>query len=309
MSTQVQDYLERYQYRINNFLQTKFSAYLPSASPQLLEAMRYSLFANGKRVRPVLAYAGAEAVGKINEGVDSVAAALECIHTYSLIHDDLPAMDDDDLRRGTPTCHIAFDEATAILAGDALQTLAFQFIADCATLSPDTKVACLSLLAKHSGAGGMVAGQAIDLAAVDKQISLPELEKMHQYKTGALIKASVVMGALAGMPSETASSTMTNTALPKQLSALEDYAHAIGLAFQVQDDILDVVGDTATIGKQAGADASHNKPTYVSLLGLEEAKAKADTLYSQAIDALDQQFDHRAQPLKDLAAFIVNRHS
>ncbi len=260
--------------------------------------MRYSLFANGKRIRPVLAYASAEAIGKITEGVDSVAAALECIHTYSLIHDDLPAMDDDDLRRGTPTCHIAFNEATAILAGDALQTLAFQIIADCTSLSPEAKIKSVSVLSKTSGAGGMVAGQAIDLAAVDQHLSLPELEKMHQYKTGALIKASVLLGA-----------TASGNATDKQLLALEDYAHAIGLAFQVQDDILDVIGDTDTIGKHTGADASHNKPTYVSLLGLEEAKIKAKELHNQAIETIDNNFDGRAQPLRDLADFIINRTS
>ncbi len=298
MSSAFRDYLERYQHRINNSLATKFSTSLPPTSPRLLEAMRYSLFANGKRIRPILAYASAEAVGEINNGVDTVAAALECIHTYSLIHDDLPAMDDDDLRRGAPTCHIEFDEATAILAGDALQTLAFQIISDCQTLSPETKVKCISVLAKTSGAGGMIAGQAIDLAAVNQQLSLPELERMHQYKTGALIKASVVMGALA-----------TESATEKQISALEQYAQAIGLAFQVQDDILDVIGDTGTIGKQAGADASHNKPTYVSLLGLEEAKIRAQELNHQAIDIINNHFDDRAQPLKDLANFIVNRQS
>ncbi|MGI1679756.1 MAG: (2E,6E)-farnesyl diphosphate synthase [Cellvibrionaceae bacterium] len=298
MSNSFHDYLERYQHRVNNSLNAKISTFSPTASPRLIEAMRYSLLANGKRIRPVLAYASAGAVGEITDGADSVAAALECIHTYSLIHDDLPAMDDDDLRRGTPTCHIAFDEATAILAGDALQTLAFQIIADCPTLSANAKIKSVSVLAKTSGASGMVAGQAIDLAAVNQQISLPELEQMHQYKTGALIKASVVMGAIA-----------TEEATEKQLSALEEYAHAIGLAFQVQDDILDVVGDADAIGKQTGADASHNKPTYVSLLGLDQAKKRAQELYNQAIGIIDSHFDQRAQPLKDLANFIVNRQS
>lgn len=268
----------------------------PAEDPtQLRAAMRYSLFNGGKRVRPTLAYAAALAIDpNINLAiVDPVAAALECLHSYSLVHDDLPAMDNDDLRRGKPTCHIAFNEATAILAGDGLQTLAFELLTQ-SDLPSQTQIQLIRQLTLGSGIKGMVLGQAIDLAAVDHQLDLAQLETMHRYKTGALIRASVAMGAICAGADE------------KQLAALDDYAAAIGLAFQVQDDILDVTSDTVTLGKQQGADIARNKPTYVSLLGLGAAKAKADELHRQALGALGG-FDASAALLRQLASYIVER--
>jgi farnesyl diphosphate synthase/geranylgeranyl diphosphate synthase type II len=279
--------------RVDNAL----DLYLPLADDptQLRAAMRYSLFNGGKRVRPILAYAAALAVRPDTRLalIDPVAAALECLHSYSLVHDDLPAMDDDDLRRGKPTCHIAFTEATAILAGDGLQTLAFELLTK-TDFSPAIQINLIRQLAKGSGADGMVLGQAIDLAAVDHQLDLPQLETMHRHKTGALIRSSVAMGAISAGADEA------------QLAALDDYAAAIGLAFQVQDDILDVTGDTATIGKQQGADIARNKPTYVSLLGLGAAKAKADELHRHALGTLVS-FGESATPLRQLASYIVER--
>jgi geranylgeranyl pyrophosphate synthase len=271
--------------------------YLPVGDDptRLRAAMRYSLFNGGKRVRPILAYAAALAINpsiKL-ELLDPVASALECLHSYSLVHDDLPAMDDDDLRRGKPTCHIAFNEASAILAGDGLQTLAFDLLTQ-TDLPAATQIQLVRQLATGSGAGGMVLGQAIDLAAVDHQLDLHQLENMHRHKTGALIRAAVAMGAIA------AGATST------QLQALDSYAAAIGLAFQVQDDILDVTADTATLGKQQGADIARNKPTYVSLLGLDTAKAKAAELHHQAQAALVD-FDESAIHLRQLAHYIVER--
>lgn len=266
---------------------------------RLREAMRYSLFNGGKRVRPILVYASGRAVSNSltqaqQDSLDTIACALECIHAYSLVHDDLPAMDDDDLRRGKPTCHIAFDEATAILAGDALQTLAFELLSTAPYMDDACKVALLQQLTRASGVHGMVLGQAIDLAAVNHQLDLAQLETMHRHKTGALISASVAMGAIACGANET------------QLAALNTYAAAIGLAFQVQDDILDVTTDTATLGKQQGADIARNKPTYVSLLGLEQARTKAQELHQQALLALAG-FDERAQLLRALSAYIIER--
>lgn len=263
---------------------------------QLHQAMHYSLTVGGKRVRPMLAYASAEALGSSrNSDLIKVACALECLHTYSLVHDDLPAMDDDDLRRGKPTCHIAFDEATAILAGDALQTLAFELLTDLTEISSRDQIAVIKTLALASGDLGMVAGQAIDLSAVDSQLSLDELKHMHRLKTGALICASVRMGAQA-----------SGNSTPKTLAALDDYACAIGLAFQIQDDILDVTADTQTLGKTQGADMALNKPTYVSLLGLEGAQNAAQELLNQALAALSS-FDEGADPLRQLAKYIVER--
>lgn len=262
---------------------------------RLRNAMRYSLFNGGKRVRPILAYAAALAINpSINpEQVDPIACALECLHSYSLVHDDLPAMDDDDLRRGKPTCHIAFNEATAILAGDGLQTLAFELLVR-TNLSSEIKVKLIEQLALASGAEGMVLGQAIDLAAVDQKLELSQLEYMHRHKTGALIRASVSMGALAAGANQA------------QLISLDHYAAAIGLAFQVQDDILDVTADTATLGKQQGADIARNKPTYVSLLGLPTAQAKAAELHKQALDALAH-FGESAERLRQMADYIIRR--
>ena len=266
-----------------------------AASYRLVEAMHYCLFNGGKRIRPVLAYASAAALGTAPEYADSSACALECIHAYSLVHDDLPAMDDDDLRRGKPTCHIVFDEATAILAGDALQCLAFECIGEDKSLSESVRLHLLRELAAAAGARGMVAGQAMDLAAVQQQLDLHALQTMHQHKTGALIQAGIVMGAIAGGHAD-----------DPRLQYLRRYAAAIGLAFQVQDDILDVVADTATLGKQQGADAARNKPTYVSLLGLEGAREKAQVLKNTALAALHR-FDRRADWLRELALYIVDR--
>ena len=269
----------------------------PASGPaeRLFAAMRYSVFNGGKRLRPALCFAAADAIGVSNINTTKVAAAVEMIHAYSLIHDDLPAMDNDDLRRGKPTCHIQFDEATAILAGDALQSLAFQQLTELTDMDSDSLVELMSILATYSGCSGMAAGQAIDLAATGQTLDIDQLDTMHRHKTGALIEASVLMGAItAGGASQA------------QLSALRDFAHAIGLAFQVQDDILDVESSTEQLGKQQGSDAANNKSTYTSLLGLERARNQAASLYQQSIDSLEV-FADRAEPLRQLASFIVNR--
>ncbi|MDZ7922919.1 MAG: farnesyl diphosphate synthase [Marinagarivorans sp.] len=255
---------------------------------RLHAAMSYSLLNGGKRIRPVLVLAAAEACGAINAQTWRAAAAIEYVHAYSLIHDDLPAMDDDALRRGKPTCHIAFDEATAILAGDALQCAAFECLSDdpaCWFLMP--------VLAKSAGARGMVVGQAIDLAAVAKKLTIEQLSHMHGRKTGALINASVAMGA------------MTAGATAAQLQALSEYAQAIGLAFQIQDDILDVTADTQTLGKQQGADIALNKPTYVSLLGLAGATEKALSLCAAAKHSIA--LLPNAAVLVALADYVITR--
>ena len=267
----------------------------------LRQAMSYSLFGGGKRIRPMLAYAACEALGGNLKQADPAACAVELIHAYSLVHDDLPAMDDDDLRRGKPTCHKAFDEAAAILAGDALQALAFEVLAQCACLPEadvpaDIRLQQISTLAEASGRHGMVGGQALDLAAVGQPLTLSELENMHRCKTGALIRASIQLGALASGCSDR-----------EKLKQLDDYAKAIGLAFQIQDDIIDVSSDTETLGKRQGSDQSQQKPTYVSLLGLKGAKKKADELHGRALNALIS-FDARAFPLRSLAEFIVSRN-
>ncbi len=267
----------------------------------LQQAMAYSLFSGGKRIRPMLVYAACEALGGDLQQADPAACAVELIHAYSLVHDDLPAMDDDDLRRGKPTCHKAFDEAAAILAGDALQALAFEVLAQRACLPDadvpfDIRLQQIAALSEASGRHGMVGGQALDLAAVGKPLTLSELENMHQCKTGALIRASIRLGALASGCSDN-----------EKLRQLDDYARAIGLAFQIQDDIIDVSSDTETLGKQQGSDQSQEKPTYVSLLGLKGAEEKASELHGRALNALTG-FDSRAFPLRSLAEFIVSRN-
>ena len=264
---------------------------------RLNNAIEYSLLNGGKRVRPVLVYAAAKAINPAANSaqLDIVACAVEMIHCYSLIHDDLPAMDNDALRRGKPTCHISFDEATAILAGDALQALAFELLAglDC---SYEIRIKLIQTLSQASGRAGMVGGQAIDLASVNKTLDVDQLETLHQLKTGAIIKAAVAMGAcFAGGSAQ-------------QLSTLDDYASAIGLAFQVQDDILDIESDTATLGKPQGADIALNKPTYPSLLGLEGARERARHLHQQALTALES-LDQQAQLLRELASYIISRKS
>ncbi|WJW76230.1 (2E,6E)-farnesyl diphosphate synthase [Thiohalobacter sp. IOR34] len=292
----LQAFLDEARARIEAALQR----WLPAAAthPQRLhEAMRYATLDGGKRIRPVLVYASGRAVGAAPGVLDVPAAALECIHAYSLIHDDLPAMDDDELRRGRPTCHRAFGEAEAILAGDALQTLAFDILARRGeALPPATRLRMIELLARSAGSRGMVGGQAIDLASVGQTLTLAELEDMHIHKTGALIRAGVVMGALC-----------RPDVAEDSLQHLDHYAKCIGLAFQIQDDILDVEGDTATLGKTAGADQSLDKPTYPALLGLDGARSRARELVDDALHSL-REFDATADPLRGIARYIVERN-
>lgn len=262
---------------------------------RLHQAMRYAVLGGGKRVRPLLAYAAAEAGQAAPDAADAVALAVEYVHAYSLIHDDLPCMDDDVLRRGKPTVHVAFDEATAMLAGDALQAEAFKVLAD-APAPLDVRARLMSMLAHASGTEGMCGGQAIDLAAVGHHLAIDELERMHRMKTGALLAASVLMGAEAGHVA------------PEERAALERYGCALGLAFQIVDDVLDVEGSADTLGKTAGKDARENKPTYVSVLGLAAAKARAAQLHREAIGALAP-LGPRALRLRQLADFIAVRSS
>jgi len=293
MSTALDRLLQSYTERVNAQLEQIIPNPTGPAS-QLLEAMRYSVFNGGKRVRPALCFAAAEAVAQADLNTAKVAAALEMIHAYSLIHDDLPAMDDDDLRRGMPTCHIQFDEATAILAGDALQSLAFKQLAEL-DLPASNSLRLVAILSDLAGCNGMVSGQAVDLAATGKQLTVDELNYMHNHKTGALIEASLVMGALA-----------TNTASDEQVDALRQFARAIGLAFQIQDDILDVESSTEQLGKSQGSDSANNKATYTSVLGVERARTEVAQLYNQSIEALNL-FADRAEPLRAIAKFIVHR--
>jgi len=291
---------EHYQQRINDFLATKLDQFTIN-DPTLLNAMRYGLLIGGKRMRPYLAYITGEAVSANLNDIDAVAGALECIHAYSLLHDDLPAMDNDDLRRGKPTCHKAFDEATAILAGDALQTLAFDILANHsfttkqnASESP-IQVRLIQQLVSASGYQGMCGGQGLDLAATNKNISLDELEALHSLKTGALLKASVLMPALC---SELISKD--------QKIILSEYAQLIGLAYQVQDDILDLTSTEEELGKPVGSDVAANKSTYPALLGLQGAQDKAENLLQQALQALAR-LPYNTQSLADFATFIVKR--
>jgi farnesyl diphosphate synthase/geranylgeranyl diphosphate synthase type II len=268
------------------------------ATGRLLEAMRYSTLGGGKRIRPVLVYATGEALGAPLEQLDSPASAVELIHVYSLVHDDLPAMDDDELRRGRPTCHRAFDEATAILTGDALQARAFEVLAQSSAPVPAAaRLEMLSVLADAIGTRGMAGGQAIDLAAVKQALNEDALERMHRQKTGALIQASVLLGAIsAGLPDG------------PERAALAEFGAEIGLAFQIQDDILDVEGSTSTLGKRAGADAARVKPTYPSVLGLEAARHQALARRDGAIAALAP-WGARYENLREFAHFLVARAS
>ena len=291
-------YQARCQKQVDAALEPLFSA--PRAElERLYAAMRYSVFNGGKRVRPLLAYGACEALGGTARQADGAACAVELIHAYSLVHDDLPAMDDDDLRRGQPTTHIAFDEATAILAGDGLQSMAFAVLASTEhnPQSAETRLSMFQALAQAAGPAGMVGGQAIDLGSVGQQLLQPALEIMHRHKTGALIEASVRLGALA-----------SGRADEHSLAALSTYARAVGLAFQVQDDILDVESDTATLGKTQGKDQANDKPTYPALLGMPAAKAYALELRDQALHAL-QPFGEAAEPLRALAHYIVERRN
>lgn len=293
----IEPYMLQTRTRIETVLREHLEA-LPARAPRLREAMLYACLQGGKRVRPTLVHAAAKALGGSAERADIPASAVELIHCYSLVHDDLPAMDDDALRRGNPTLHIAFDEATAILAGDALQGMAFRLLSEPKqAIDVQARMQMIHLLADAAGFEGMVSGQSIDFEAVGKTLEVRQLQTMHSLKTGALITASVLMGALS---SEHAS--------PSQLRSLREYAECVGLAFQVQDDILDVTSDTATLGKTQGADQALNKPTYVSLLGLEGATAKAKALCAEALAAL-QDFDERAEALRGIARFVVARAS
>jgi farnesyl diphosphate synthase len=272
---------------------------LPSASAppmRLHDAMRYAVLGGGKRVRPLLVFAAGELVEADLQALEIPAAAVEMVHGYSLIHDDLPSMDDDVLRRGKPTVHVEFDEATAILAGDALQAQAMWVLA-ARRVAPDAaaQLEMIEVLGHASGSLGMCGGQQIDLDAVGKSVTEAELEMMHIQKTGALIRASVLMGALCGRP-----------LAPAEHARLDHYAKCIGLLFQVVDDILDATADTATLGKTAGKDQQHNKPTYVSLLGVGPARAKAQDLLQEALAAV-QPFGARAQRLAEMARFLAQR--
>lgn len=268
------------------------------ATPRLLEAMRYSTLAGGKRVRPVLVYATGEALGASLDILDCAAAAVELIHVYSLVHDDLPAMDDDDLRRGRPTCHRAFDEATAILTGDALQARAFEILTHApAHIVAAARLEMLRVLAEAIGTRGMAGGQAIDLEAVKQSLDEAGLERMHRQKTGALIQASVLLGAISAGVQHAA-----------ERAALAEFGAEIGLAFQIQDDILDVEGTTEKLGKRAGADATLAKPTYPAVLGLEKARERAKLRRDRAIAALEP-FGERFAHLREFAYFLVARVS
>ena len=290
--------IAKYQTRINQFLEKKL-AQLPLGDPQLLNAMRYGLLMGGKRMRPYLAYITGEVVGAKLDDIDGIAAALECIHAYSLLHDDLPAMDNDDLRRGKPTCHKAFDEASAILAGDSLQTLAFDIIAN-HPFSIDIQgkhITLIKQLVTASGYQGMCGGQALDLAATDKKITLAELELLHSLKTGALLEASVLMAA-------ECSASITS----QEKSLLKQFAQKVGLAYQVRDDIIDITSSEKELGKPAGSDVAANKSTYPALLGLKGAQEKAEDLYQEALQALAT-LPYNTQKLSEFATFIVQRTS
>ena len=288
--------LPQCQQRVEQFM-TDALAVRSITDDKLLAAMRYSLLLGGKRVRPFLVYSVGQMLGANLADLDGPAAAIECLHTYSLIHDDLPAMDDDDLRRGKPTCHKAFDEATAILAGDALQALAFELLCShpYQQVNLASQLELVKQLAVHSGYNGMCGGQAIDLAHTDKAMTLAALENMHQLKTGALIETSVRFGWLCSGKTD-----------ENELTALVTYARALGLAFQVQDDILDIEGDTATLGKPQGSDLEANKATYPKLLGLEAAKAKAQMLLAEAKDALSV-LPYDTSELSAFAHYVIAR--
>ena len=287
--------LEQYQARVNKQLQQYINRANP-ISASLNNAMAYGALLGGKRIRPFLVYAVGEMLGSPLARLDPLACAVECIHAYSLIHDDLPAMDDDDLRRGQPTCHKKFDEATAILAGDALQSLAFDILSmPSQHLDSQTQLKMINRLAKASGEQGMCAGQALDLAAENQCIDLPALETIHNAKTGALIQVAVELGAL------------SQADLPvKHQQLLTTFATSIGLAFQVQDDILDVIGDTEKLGKPQGSDIGLNKSTYPALLGLEKAEEKAQRLYQEALHALSQ-LPYNTKSLELFAHYIIKR--
>ncbi len=287
--------LDEYRRRVRDALDACLPA-ADAAPADLHEAMRYAALSGGKCIRPLLVYSAGQACRVPLERLDAPACAVELIHAYSLVHDDLPAMDDDDLRRGQPTCHRVYGEAMAILAGDALQALAFHGLAhETGQIPPGQRLRMLATLAFASGSLGMVGGQAIDLQATGQLRVLDEIEAMHRRKTGALIQASVLLGALAA-----------DSVDEQRLQQLGHYGHCVGLAFQIRDDILDVEGDTATLGKSAGADEALQKPTYTSLLGVDGAREKAAELHRQALARLDG-FGPEADALRLIADLIVQR--
>ncbi len=292
----MQEALLSFQQRNNQQLEWWLNQ-LPHQNHRLVDAMRYGLLLGGKRARPFLVYITGQMLGCEVEDLDTPASAVECIHAYSLIHDDLPAMDDDELRRGQPTCHIKFDEATAILTGDALQTLAFTILAD-GQLNPNAESARIKMvkaLAEASGAAGMCLGQSLDLLAENQKVALSELEEIHRNKTGALMKCAIRLGALAAGNKGIA-----------VLPLLDKYADAIGLAFQVQDDILDIISDTETLGKPQGSDQELNKSTYPALLGLQGAIDKANNLLQDALQALDA-IPYNTELLEEFARYVIER--
>lgn len=303
MSEVFTDFLADRQQHIDQLLHTLLtqenSEFAPAQNTQLqrlFEACQYSVSNGGKRIRPLLAYGAAHAIkpGPTSDAVDYAAAAIELMHSYSLVHDDLPAMDDDDLRRGKPSCHKAYDEATAVLVGDALQCRAFELITQAPGVGAPQQVAMVQILAAAAGPRGMVGGQAIDVAAIDSDLPLERLQAMHSLKTGALIRAALALGGLAA------------GADPQQLAALDNYGRPLGLAFQVVDDILDVESDTVTLGKTQGKDSDANKPTYVKLLGAGGAKKAAQELLDEAQEALAP-LGRSSDKLAALAEHIVKR--
>jgi geranylgeranyl diphosphate synthase, type II len=292
-SFDLKSYLSSKRKQINETLDSIFA----NKSSKIVKAMKYSLMAGGKRIRPVLCVAAAEAVGGQSQDVIRAACALEMIHTYSLIHDDLPAMDNDEIRRGQPTCHVAFDEATAILAGDALLTLAFEVLSSTEFVQENLVLNWMKVIQTLSAAAGykgMIEGQMQDMAAEGHLLSLEDLENMHALKTGALIEASVTVGAILGKGSF------------DQIQQLKIYAKNIGLAFQITDDLLDVEGDPNVMGKDVGSDRARNKSTYPALLGIEQSKQFAKKLVNNGLKALDY-FDNKAHPLRAIAYYIVDR--
>ncbi|MBI6548794.1 (2E,6E)-farnesyl diphosphate synthase [Xenorhabdus lircayensis] len=299
--TPFEEQLSACQQHVNDKLMATFSS-LPFLNSPLGTAMQHGAVLGGKRLRPFLVYSVGEMFGLPKKSLDAAALALECIHAYSLIHDDLPAMDNDDLRRGQPTCHIKFGESQAILAGDALQSLAFEILAkqDMPDVALSDRLAMVTELASASGFAGMCGGQSLDLEAEGKQIDLASLEQIHRHKTGALIRAAVRLGAYsAGQRGR------------EVLPLLEQYAQAIGLAFQVHDDILDVIGNTEVIGKRQGNDQQLGKSTYPALLGLGQAQKKARDLYEEALTTLTEleKQSYNTATLKKLAGFIIERNS
>ena len=294
MSLAFSDWMHGVQTRIESALAHR----LPSAEAipaRLHQAMRYASLGGGKRVRPLLAFAAGELTQGPTERLEIVSCAVELIHAYSLVHDDLPCMDDDVLRRGRPTCHVEYDEPTALLVGDSLQSLSFELLAREELGHPERQIEMVRLLARASGSCGMAGGQAIDLESVGQMLNQPELELMHALKTGALIRAAVMLGALCGDELST-----------DARESLDRFAKCAGLLFQVVDDILDCTASTATLGKTAGKDAASDKPTYVSLMGLDSAREFAESLRAEAIEALTP-FGDRSQRLIDLTNFITHR--